>query len=96
MGDVKVGVPTVVPPRAPAAGQPFCGEGVGGRVGVLDHPHLDDHAARCLVVEVLGRPLSGAQQSLMVLCFTGAVTLSVAMWISAMRSGVNALERMSD
>ena len=49
-----------------------------------------------LLQQVRGRPLSGAQQSLMVLCFTGAVTLSVAIWISAMRSGVRALQAMSD
>ncbi|MBI3491764.1 MAG: hypothetical protein HY047_08295 [Acidobacteria bacterium] len=41
-------------------------------------------------------PLSISQQVLMVLCFGGAVTLSLTIWIASMRSGVRALEALSE
>jgi ABC-2 type transport system permease protein len=41
-------------------------------------------------------PISLAQQALMATCFTSAAALSVAIWVTSMRSGVRALERMSD
>jgi len=37
-----------------------------------------------------------AQQVLMTLCFSGAVALSLTIWMASMRSGVRALERMSE
>jgi ABC-2 type transport system permease protein len=49
-----------------------------------------------LLQQVRGGPLSAAQLSLMAVCFGGATTLSVAIWIGAMRSGVHALLAMGD
>ena len=43
-----------------------------------------------------GRPLSGSQLSLIALCFAGASTLSITIWIGSMRSGVRALRAMGD
>ena len=43
-----------------------------------------------------GRPLSGSQLSLIALCFAGASTLSITIWIGSMRSGVRALLAMGD
>ena len=43
-----------------------------------------------------GRPLSGSQLSLIMLCFAGASTLSITIWIGSMRSGVRALRAMGD
>jgi ABC-2 type transport system permease protein len=43
-----------------------------------------------------GRPLSGAQLSLITVCFGGAAALSIAIWIGGMRSGVRALCAMGD
>jgi len=47
-----------------------------------------------LLQQLRGRPLSLSQDSLLALCFLGAVALSLAIWIGSMRSGVRALERM--
>jgi Mn2+/Fe2+ NRAMP family transporter len=41
-------------------------------------------------------PLSVSQQFLIVLCFSGVVATSVTIWIASMRSGVRALEKMSE
>ena len=41
-------------------------------------------------------PLSATQQFLMVACFVSAAALSVTIWLTSMRSGVRALEHMSD
>ena len=43
-----------------------------------------------------GRPMSGSQLSLIALCFAGASTLSITIWIGSMRSGVRALLAMGD
>ena len=43
-----------------------------------------------------GQPLSGSQLSLIALCFAGASTLSITIWIGSMRSGVRALLAMGD
>jgi len=47
-----------------------------------------------LLRQVRSVPLSAMQQGLMALCFGGAALLSVYIWISSMRAGVRALERM--
>jgi hypothetical protein len=49
-----------------------------------------------LLQQQRGRPMSVSQVSLMACCFGGAVTLSVAVWIASMRSGVRALLAMGD
>ena len=49
-----------------------------------------------LLQQQRGRPMSVSQISLMACCFGGAVTLSVAVWIASMRSGVRALLAMGD
>jgi ABC-2 type transport system permease protein len=49
-----------------------------------------------LLQKLRARPLSGAQLSLMVGCFGGAIALSLAIWNASMRSGVKALERLAD
>jgi ABC-2 type transport system permease protein len=49
-----------------------------------------------LLQQARGRPLAASQLTLMVSCFSAAVTLSVAIWIGSMRSGVNALLTMGD
>ena len=49
-----------------------------------------------LLQQVRGRPLSASQLSLIALCFAGATGLSVAIWLTSMRSGVRALLAMGD
>jgi hypothetical protein len=49
-----------------------------------------------LTQQVRGRPLSAAQLSLMIVCFSSAAALSLAIWSGSMRSGVRALMRMGD
>ena len=49
-----------------------------------------------LLQQVRQMPLTGSQQLLMASCFGGAMALSVAIWIASMRSGVSALQAMSD
>jgi len=49
-----------------------------------------------LMQQVRGRPLTSAQQLLTAGCFAAALVLSVTVWIASMRSGVSALEAMSD
>ena len=49
-----------------------------------------------LLQQVRGRPLSLSQDGLMALCFIGAIAMSVAIWIGSMRSGVRALDQMSN
>ncbi|OFV90673.1 MAG: hypothetical protein A3G76_09675 [Acidobacteria bacterium RIFCSPLOWO2_12_FULL_65_11] len=49
-----------------------------------------------LLRQVRHQPVSLAQQVLMTLCFSGAVALSLTIWMASMRSGVRALERMSE
>ena len=49
-----------------------------------------------LLQQMRGRPLSPSQMALMVACFGSACAASLAIWIGSMRSGVNALERLSD
>jgi uncharacterized membrane protein len=41
-------------------------------------------------------PLSAAQQFLMSACFITAAALSVTIWLTSMRSGIRALQHMSD
>jgi hypothetical protein len=41
-------------------------------------------------------PLTSAQLALMTLCFATAGVLSLAIWVTSMRSGVRALESMGD
>ena len=41
-------------------------------------------------------PMRPSQQLLMIGCFTSAAVLSIAIWLTSMRSGVRALQRMSD
>jgi ABC-2 type transport system permease protein len=48
-----------------------------------------------LLANVRHIPLKASQQILMALCFGGAMTMSLAIWIASMRSGVHALESMS-
>ena len=43
-----------------------------------------------------GRPISASQLALMTICFGGAVTLGITVWIGSMRSGVRALLAMGD
>jgi ABC-2 type transport system permease protein len=43
-----------------------------------------------------GLPMTSPQQLLAAGCFVSAIVLSVAVWLGSMRSGVTALERMSD
>ena len=43
-----------------------------------------------------GRPLTAEQMLLVAACFTAAIALSVLVWLGSMRSGVRALEAMSD
>src|SRR5205814_8046776 len=49
-----------------------------------------------LLQQLRGRALSGSQLSLIVLCFSGAVGLSMAIWLASMKSGVSALMKMGD
>lgn len=49
-----------------------------------------------LLRQVRRAPLTSVQESLMVLCFVSAAALSVTIWITSMRAGVQALVRMSD
>jgi hypothetical protein len=49
-----------------------------------------------LMEQARARPLSASQLSLMAVCFTSAVGLSLAIWIGSMRSGVRALQAMGD
>jgi ABC-2 type transport system permease protein len=49
-----------------------------------------------LVSQVRHARLTTAQLSLMVACFTGAISLSVVTWNASMRSGVSALMKMGD
>ncbi len=49
-----------------------------------------------LLQQVRGGPLAVSQEALMTLCFGGAAALSLAIWAAAMRSGISALERLSD
>jgi ABC-2 type transport system permease protein len=49
-----------------------------------------------LTQQVRSRPLSTPQAALMTLCFTGAIAMSLAIWIGSMRSGVRALRAMGD
>ena len=48
-----------------------------------------------LLAQVRHLRLSGVQQLLIALCFGGVITLSLTIWITSMRSGVHALEAMS-
>jgi len=43
-----------------------------------------------------GRPLTMEQMLLVVACFAAAIALSVVVWLGSMRSGIRALEAMSD
>jgi ABC-2 type transport system permease protein len=49
-----------------------------------------------LVRLVRGLPPTPGQALLMVGCFGGAIALSLIIWLTSMRAGVSALERMSD
>ena len=49
-----------------------------------------------LLQQVRRMPLTGSQEVLMASCFGGAIALSLAIWIASMRSGVSALQAMSD
>jgi ABC-2 type transport system permease protein len=49
-----------------------------------------------LLQQVRRAPMSIAQLSLMVSCFAGASGLSIAIWMASMRSGIRALEHLSD
>ena len=49
-----------------------------------------------VVRPVRGLPLTGAQQLLAAACTIAGVTISALVWLGSMRSGVAALERMSD
>jgi ABC-2 type transport system permease protein len=49
-----------------------------------------------LVRQVRGLPPTAPQAALMAACFAAAVGLSAVIWLTAMRSGVKALEAMSD
>jgi len=46
--------------------------------------------------QVRGRSVTPAQQMLTAACFAAAVALSVVVWIASMRSGVAALDALSD
>jgi hypothetical protein len=45
---------------------------------------------------VRGLSLTGPQQLLAAACAIAGLTLSAVVWLGSMRSGVSALERMSD
>jgi ABC-2 type transport system permease protein len=49
-----------------------------------------------VVRHVRGLPLTAAQQLLAAACTIAAITITVFVWLASMRSGVAALERMSD
>jgi ABC-2 type transport system permease protein len=49
-----------------------------------------------LMQQVRGRSVTPAQQMLTAACFAAAVALSVVVWIASMRSGVAALDALSD
>jgi ABC-2 type transport system permease protein len=49
-----------------------------------------------LLRQVRHVPLSLAQQGLMALCYSGAAAMSLTIWVASMRSGVRALEHMSE
>jgi hypothetical protein len=49
-----------------------------------------------LVRQVRHLPPTPGQALLMLGCFGGAIALSVTIWLTSMRAGVSALERMSD
>jgi len=46
--------------------------------------------------QVSRAPLSTLQAAWMVICFSGAAVLSVTIWITSMRAGVRALQRMGE
>jgi precorrin-6B methylase 2 len=46
--------------------------------------------------QLRGLPPTPGQALLMAGCFGGAIALSLLIWLSSMRAGVAALERMSD
>ena len=54
----------------------------------------------CLALEEFRRTNDGrvrtSQELLMIGCFASAALLSVTIWLTSMRSGVQALQRMSD
>jgi ABC-2 type transport system permease protein len=60
-------------------------------VGLLGWP-----SSIYVLQKVRAVPLTYTQLSLMTLCFTTAVVLSLAIWGMSMRSGIRALERMGD
>jgi ABC-2 type transport system permease protein len=43
-----------------------------------------------------GRPMASSQLTLMALCFGGAISLGITVWLASMRSGVRALLAMGD
>jgi hypothetical protein len=43
-----------------------------------------------------GRSLSSTQELLMIGCYTAAISSSIAVWLLSIRSGVRALEKMTD
>jgi ABC-2 type transport system permease protein len=49
-----------------------------------------------LLEQARGRALSASQLVLMTVCFTGAIGVSLVIWIGSMRSGVRALQAMAD
>jgi len=49
-----------------------------------------------LLQQLRGRPTSLSQDALLAICFLGASGLSIAIWLLSMRSGVRALQQMSD
>jgi ABC-2 type transport system permease protein len=49
-----------------------------------------------LLRQVRHVPISIAQHVLMTLCFSGAAAMSLTIWVASMRSGVRALEQMSE
>ena len=49
-----------------------------------------------LLQQVRARPLSAQQLSLVALCFAAAAGLSLTIWLASMKSGVQALQSMSD
>jgi ABC-2 type transport system permease protein len=60
-------------------------------IGLLGWP-----ASIYLFQRVRRFPMRTSQELLMIGCFTAAAVLSITTWLASMRSGVRALERMSD
>jgi ABC-2 type transport system permease protein len=60
-------------------------------IGLLGWP-----ASRYLVRQARGRPLTTEDQILIPLCLVVATAMSLTVWLTSMRAGVRALERMRD